>query len=76
MPLNEGTSTVASLGLAVLTFSSMQMFKQTLQSSQLMTILGGFIGSFFFVFLLTALGNALNTCLLRNVAFLSFKKLA
>lgn len=57
MPLNESTSTVASLGLAVLTFSSMQMFKQTFQSSQLMTILGGFIGSFVFVFLLTALGN-------------------
>ena len=35
----------------------MQMAKLTLASSQVMTILGGFIGSILFVFLLTTVGN-------------------
>merc|ERR1712001_437498 len=43
--------------LALLTFSGMQWAKPLLASSQLMTILGGLIGSILFVFLLTAIGN-------------------
>ena len=42
-----------ALLLAVLTFSLMQLFKADLAAGQLHTILGGFVGSWFFIFLLT-----------------------
>lgn len=43
---------VSSLALAILTFAGMQMFKDQLSAEGGMTILGGFLGSWFFVFLL------------------------
>ena len=57
MVLTEGASFAVASGMTVLTFSGMQMAKPLLSSSQSMTILGGFMSSFFFVFLLTAVGN-------------------
>ncbi|TRY63574.1 hypothetical protein TCAL_00411 [Tigriopus californicus] len=57
MTLNESASAVVSLVFAVLTFSSMQIFKLQFQSSQGGTILGGLTGSLIFVFLLTTLNN-------------------
>ena len=47
------TSFVFAALLTVLTFAGMQMFKNNLASSEWMTILGGFIGSQLFIFLLT-----------------------
>lgn len=47
------TSFLFATTLTVLTFAGMQMFKTNLASSEWMTILGGFIGSQLFVFLLT-----------------------
>lgn len=41
---------VSSLALSILTFAGMQMFKDELSTEGRMTILGGFIGSWFFVF--------------------------
>ena len=57
MALAVGASCIVSLVLSVLTFSGMQMAKPVLVSSQPMTIVGGFLGSILFVFLLTSLGN-------------------
>lgn len=42
-----------ALLLAVLTFSVMQLFKADLAAGRFQTILGGFVGSWFFIFLLT-----------------------
>lgn len=47
---------------SVLVFSGMQMFKWWFNSSQLHTIVGGYLGSLLFVLFLTAIGN-LETCL-------------
>ena len=47
------TSFLFASTLTVLTFAGMQMFKTNLASSEWMTILGGFVGSQLFVFLLT-----------------------
>ena len=55
--LNESASFVVSSVLSVLTFSGMQMAKAILSSSPLFTIVGGFLGSILFVFLLTAVSN-------------------
>jgi len=57
MALNEGQSFAVSTLLSLLTFTTMQVCKVTLASTQLMTILGGFTGSIFFLFMLTAVGN-------------------
>merc|ERR1711974_301945 len=57
MALAVGASCMVSLVLSTLTFSGMQMAKPILTSSQPLTILGGFLGSVLFVFLLTCLGN-------------------
>jgi len=57
MVLSESGSFAVSSLLAVLTFSAMQVYKSVFAASQLMTILGGFTGSIFFVFVLTAVGN-------------------
>ena len=46
-------SFVSSAALSILTFAAMQVFKEELATEGKMTILGGFIGSWFFVFLLT-----------------------
>ena len=57
MALNESATFVVSLVFSVLAFSAMQILKPQIISSQPMTIVGGFIGSFIFTFLLTALAN-------------------
>ena len=57
MALAVSPSCVVSLALSVLLFSGMQMAKPFLVASQPATILGGFLGSILFVFLLTGLGN-------------------
>lgn len=57
MALASSPSCVVSLALSVLLFSGMQMLKPFLIASQPATILGGFLGSILFVFLLTGLGN-------------------
>ena len=44
--------------MAAITLAVMQVFKNDLAADSKMTILGGFIGSCFFFFLLTAVGNA------------------
>lgn len=43
--------------LTVLVFSGMQIYKASLASSQVYTILGGYIGSILFLCVLTAIGN-------------------
>uniref|UniRef100_A0A8D8XRL8 Protein KRTCAP2 homolog n=1 Tax=Cacopsylla melanoneura TaxID=428564 RepID=A0A8D8XRL8_9HEMI len=57
MALSTGNSFIISLVLTILIFSGMQMYRQWLSSSQLNTILGGLLGSLFFLFSLTGLGN-------------------
>ena len=57
MTLNESASCAVSAVLAVLTFSAAQILKSQLTASQSMTIIGGFIGSLIFVFVLTSLSN-------------------
>ncbi|QQP56601.1 Keratinocyteassociated protein 2 [Caligus rogercresseyi] len=57
MALTPSASFVVSSILSLLTFSGMQMAKPVLSGSQAFTILGGFLGSLLFIFLLTALGN-------------------
>ena len=57
MALNEGSSFVVSSILSLLLFSGMQVYKNVLASSQLMTIITGFSGSLLYVFLLTAVAN-------------------
>ncbi|XP_064097111.1 protein KRTCAP2 homolog isoform X3 [Macrobrachium nipponense] len=60
-------STTASFGLAilcsVLVFSGLQMYKTHLGSTRLMTLVAGYIASWLFIFMLTALSN------LENIMF-------
>ncbi|KAJ8934880.1 hypothetical protein NQ314_013156 [Rhamnusium bicolor] len=62
MAVTTGTSLLLSAFSSVLIFSGMQMFKPWFSSSQLHTLLGGYLGSLLFILFLTALGN-LETCL-------------
>ncbi|RZF38236.1 hypothetical protein LSTR_LSTR005597 [Laodelphax striatellus] len=55
--VSSGTSFLLSSILTVLLFSGMQMYRQWLSSSQLHTILGGYLGSLLFILCLTAVGN-------------------
>nr|CAB3260088.1 keratinocyte-associated protein 2-like [Phallusia mammillata] len=57
MATNVKSSAVVSLILSLLVFSGMQLFKAQLASSEGLTILGGFLGSLLFLFLLTAINN-------------------
>ncbi|RNA19880.1 KRTCAP2 -like protein [Brachionus plicatilis] len=57
MALSTNTSLLISAILAILLMASMQLGKASLASNELMTILGGFLGSILFVLSLTALGN-------------------
>ena len=56
-------SCVSAVALAVLTFAAMQVFRDELGTEGKMTILGGFVGSWFFIFLLTV--GLCNNTLLR-----------
>merc|ERR1739838_1094256 len=62
-----GVSTSASLGLAslcsILVFSGLQMFKTQLGSNRLNTLVAGYIASWLFIFMLTAVNN------LENIIF-------
>lgn len=51
--VSSGTSFVLAAILTVLLFSGMQMYRQWLASSQLHTILGGYLGSVLFILILT-----------------------
>ena len=64
--LNESTSFVVALVLSVVTFSGMQMARHILSSSPPLTILGGFLGSVLFTFLLTAVANLEKTVFGQN----------
>ncbi|OWF46229.1 keratinocyte-associated protein 2-like [Mizuhopecten yessoensis] len=57
MPVSNSVSCVLSFTLGLGLFAGMQMFKQQLASTEYMTVIGGFIGSFLFVFLLTGVSN-------------------
>ncbi|XP_033337751.1 protein KRTCAP2 homolog [Megalopta genalis] len=57
MSVSSGVSFALSSVLTVLVFSGMQIYKSSLASSQLYTILGGYIGSILFICILTAVGN-------------------
>ena len=57
MTLNEGSSFVVSSALSLLLFSGMQVYKVALASTQLLTIVTGFLGAILYVLLLTAVAN-------------------
>ena len=57
MALTEGSSFVVSSIISLLLFSGMQVYKNVLASTQLLTIAAGFTGSLLYVFLLTAVAN-------------------
>ena len=54
---SNGVSAVVSLALSLVLVAGMQVFKSTLASSQLLTILGGYLASLVFLFLLTGISN-------------------
>ncbi|XP_071541996.1 dolichyl-diphosphooligosaccharide--protein glycosyltransferase subunit KCP2 [Panulirus ornatus] len=62
-----GVSTQASFGLAILccilVFSGLQMYKNQLGSTRLMTLIAGYMASWLFIFMLTAVSN------LENIMF-------
>lgn len=62
-----GVTTSASLGLAtlcsILVFSGLQMYKTQLGSNRLNTLVAGYLASWLFIFMLTAINN------LENVLF-------
>ncbi|KAK6471393.1 keratinocyte-associated protein 2-like [Huso huso] len=60
MAVSTGTSLVLSSLLSLLLFAGMQMYSRQLASSELLTILGGFLGSVLFIFSLTAFNNLEN----------------
>lgn len=57
MPLDTKLSFALSSLLAVTTLAVTQAFKTQLAESKSMTIVGGGVGSIFFLFLITAIGN-------------------
>ncbi|CAI8004426.1 Protein KRTCAP2 homolog [Geodia barretti] len=57
MALPSNYSCVCAAALSLLTFAAMQVFREPLAAERSTTILGGFIGSIFFIFFLTAVGN-------------------
>ena len=63
MALQPMTSSIVSFALSLMLFSSMQFFKVQLASTELFTILGGFMGSVLFVLLLTGFNNLENALL-------------
>ncbi|KAJ0985364.1 hypothetical protein J5N97_003720 [Dioscorea zingiberensis] len=57
-----GRSMLYSLLLFAITFSLLEMYREKLASSELLTIAGGFISSLLFVLLLTFIGNYQESC--------------
>ena len=66
--LSSGPSFVVSATLTISIFAGMQMFKHQLAATEYMTVLGGFIGSLFFIMLLTV---SLNICCMSDGTKLS-----
>ena len=60
--LSSGPSFVVSATLTISIFAGMQMFKHQLAATEYMTVLGGFIGSLFFIMLLTVSLNSWCVC--------------
>lgn len=48
---------VVSLAVSLLLVAGMQVFKTALASNQLLTIVGGYLASLVFIFVLTAISN-------------------
>ncbi|XP_067930217.1 keratinocyte-associated protein 2-like [Watersipora subatra] len=61
MAVASSVSLVISLSLCVLIFGAMQMFKTEIAANEWRTIGGGFIGSWLFIFCLTAINNLEST---------------
>jgi len=59
--MSSSLSLVISLSLCVVIFGGMQMFKAEIVSNEWKTIAGGFLGSWLFIFSLTAVNNLENT---------------
>ncbi|OQV22103.1 putative Protein KRTCAP2-like protein [Hypsibius exemplaris] len=57
MAVSAGTSALIATTLSILLLGGMQIFKAQLASTQLGTLLGGFLASQLFVLLLTAVSN-------------------
>ncbi|CAH8570740.1 unnamed protein product [Schistosoma rodhaini] len=57
MVLKSGASSFMSLLLLLVVFAAMRLFAETLSSSQILTIFGGFFGSLIFVLLITFVNN-------------------
>merc|ERR1712087_359794 len=57
MAVSTYNSFILSITLTMVVFAGMQLYKAPLASSEWGTILGGFLGSQLFVFLLTAVSN-------------------
>merc|ERR1712087_503128 len=57
MAVSTYNSFILSITLTMVVFAGMQLYKAPLASSEWGTILGGFLGSQLFVFLLTAISN-------------------
>ncbi|KAF5294863.1 hypothetical protein FQA39_LY00347 [Lamprigera yunnana] len=57
MAVSSGASLLLSSISALFLFSGMQMYLSWLVATHLRTILGGYLGSLLFIFLLTAVGN-------------------
>lgn len=66
MVVSTLTSFVLSTTLSVLLFSGMKMFNQFFTMTPFLTIMGGFLGSFIFIFSLTAINNLETVLLGRN----------
>uniref|UniRef100_A0A0K8TP07 Uncharacterized protein n=1 Tax=Tabanus bromius TaxID=304241 RepID=A0A0K8TP07_TABBR len=57
MPASSGVSLILASAFSILLFSTMQMYKTWFAASQLNTIIGGYLGSWLFIFYLTAVSN-------------------
>ncbi|KAL3866042.1 hypothetical protein ACJMK2_043383 [Sinanodonta woodiana] len=57
MAVSSKPSFVLSTTLTVVLFAGMQMFRNQLAATEYMTIVGGLIGSFLFILVLTAMAN-------------------
>ncbi|KAK6179518.1 hypothetical protein SNE40_011852 [Patella caerulea] len=57
MAVSSSMSLALSGTLTVVLFAGMQMFRQQLASVEYLTVVGGLLGSFLFILLLTAVGN-------------------
>ena len=64
---------VFSLALSLLTFAGMQVFKDQLSTEGYMTILGGFIGSWFFIFFMNVSEYAVFFSPLKLSGWASFR---